>query len=182
MKTLMIFRTYVALTVVLLATFIFFGCSKEDNLDRPIIQTPGESISTNKLSPDEIQGLKFIAEQEKMVSTVYSAIASTLKMDELAKMANVRKRHMSLISVRLDKYDLENPLKELSNGEFKNPLLQKEYNEIMVSLPATKSDAVELVKTLENSLLTNLQFYVTGVHNVVLLHMYQQIIDETQQS
>ena len=89
---------------------------------------------------------------------------------------------MSIISIMLDKYDLENPLNDLSNGEFKNPLFQKKYDEIMVSLPVTKSDAVKLVKTLETSLLTNLQFYVTEVHNVVLMHMYNRIIDETQQS
>ncbi len=182
MKTLTNLKSTITLMSVLVATMLFFGCSKENDVEKPMY-LPSSNSTSKVLSPGEKEGLIYLAEQEKMLRDVYTCVAEKTQLAVMTDFATAKGQHMLLIGSMIDKYDLDNPLNGRTAGEYQNPVLQKKYDNLNVCLPSTEPEAIELAGDLEASLITDLQYYLSGVEgNPDLVSMYNKIIVDTQNS
>jgi len=179
MKTLTNFKSKFTLLSAVLVAMIIFGCSKEDDVAKPMY-LPANTSTSKQLNAGEKEGLLFLVENEKMLMDVYNDLSRSGQADAMKQLANTKRRHMMLISAKIDKYGLENPLNGRSAGEYKNPLIQQRYDQLSVSAPASESGAISLANNLENSLLTELNYYLNGVDDHPdITSIYNKIIDET---
>ena len=180
MKTLTNFNGVNKLLSIILLTVILFGCSKDDEADKPIYPSSPESGLT-KLTPVEQQGLLYMVEFEKMLADMYNLMSARTGSAVLKEIADTKTRHMFIIADQIDKYGVENPLSGRQIGEYKHPGFQKLYDDLKVSTPNSESTAIELGRQLENTLIRDLQFYLESLHDHSdLINMYNKIIEETK--
>ena len=179
MKTLTNFKSKVTLLGAVLLTLIIFGCSKDDDVAKPMY-LPANTSTSKQLNAGEKEGLLYLVENEKMLMDVYNELAANTQIGLMKDLATTKQHHMLLLSARIDKYGLENPLNGLSAGDYKNPLIQQRYDNIRISQPTSESEAIALAKNLETSLLSDLNYYLNGIDgHPDIASLYNKIIDET---
>lgn len=101
-----------------------------------------ESIDLEELSPEEMDGLIFMREEEKLARDVYTILFEKYEMRIFENIAKSEQRHTSAIKMLLDRYELEDPVENDEVGIFINEDLQNLFNELITSA----SDSVAALK------------------------------------
>ncbi|MCB2220377.1 MAG: DUF2202 domain-containing protein [Bacteroidetes bacterium] len=180
MKTLTFNKSVMTIMSVFLMALIMMSCSKDDDIDTPMTLPDSDGYSKT-LSPAEKEGLLYLAEKEKMMRNVYESISTMYENTVFADLSVAKAQHMNLLSVKIDKYDLENPIGTLSHDEFQNPLIQNEFDEFTSFANLTLVDAIVYSKALEESTIDDLEVLLENVKgNGDLVHTYRQILESSQ--
>ena len=77
-----------------------------------------ENISESPLSETEIAGLVLMREEEKLARDVYITLGEKWGIRIFTNIANSEQTHTDAVKVLLDRYDLEDPVKDDSIGVF----------------------------------------------------------------
>lgn len=132
-----IFKNYIPLnfTVIILFTLFTF-CSSPVESDTSNSQDYDltkqlEQMDLEELSPEEIEGLAFMREEEKLARDVYLAMYEKWNSRVFSNIAKSEQKHMDAIKVLLDRYSLEDPVTDDEEGKFVNSDLQKLYDELI---------------------------------------------------
>ena len=101
-----------------------------------------DSIGLEELNPEELDGLIFMREEEKLARDVYTILFEKYEMRIFENISKSEQRHISAIKMLLDRYELEDPVENDEVGIFTNKDLQNLYNELI----ASASDSVTALK------------------------------------
>lgn len=146
-------KFFAAATLVAVA-MIFAGCSK-DELDTPFY-TADNGVS-KELSSLEKAGLLNLLESEKMQKDVYEWIYSQYPSEVFADMAFQDGQAMELLSIKVDKYGLENPIHGKLPGEFTDVNVQNEYNDFVRTTVGNLEAMIEQARCMEEAFITKVQ-------------------------
>ena len=168
MKTIK-FNTFLGL---ILATVILTSCSKSDDLDQSFYDADSKSSSKN-LSSQELQGLIFLADKQKLHRDFYLTSFDNTD-NELFKQLYLSDQHsMDLISTVLEKYGEEKTILNLGVGDYILADTQHEYDQSIQSNIKGVDQIIATAIQLEKNMSNDIQMYmdkVVGNDDIVLLY------------
>jgi len=135
------------LSIISILIFHVSGCvesedfekGSEDLIDAQEILAADSRIglSTNvqysdiNLTGDEIASLQFIREEEKLARDVYIYLYDEWGLMPFKNISKSEQIHMDAILVLLNRYQIEDPVKDNDYGVFENQELQELYNHLI---------------------------------------------------
>ncbi len=124
------------LSILLLSLTVFAGCI--DN---------GE---TTQLGAEEIDGLVLMREEEKLARDVYNTLGAKWGVDIFTNIAKSEQTHTDAVKVLLDRYGIEDPVKDDANGVFTSSELDELYRNLVAQGNISLLDALIVGATVED--------------------------------
>jgi hypothetical protein len=106
-------------------------------------------IVSGELSDDEIAGLLFMREEEKLAHDVYLALFEQWGQRTFANIAESEQTHTDTVKELLDTYDLEDPAAGREPGDFADPDLQALYDQLVAQGSASLDAALRVGAAIE---------------------------------
>lgn len=121
------------------------------------------------LTEDEISGLLYMIEEEKMAMDLYDAFAEQTGGLIFDRISDSELRHMNSLIRLAEAADID--LSEVSSeaGVFSNPLIQELYDTLLAQGSASLADAIDVGILVEETDIMDLQQHDANVASVELL-------------
>ncbi|MGA8393195.1 MAG: DUF2202 domain-containing protein [Burkholderiaceae bacterium] len=103
------------------------------------------------LSPEEIAGLKFMREEEKLAHDVYVALYNVWGANVFSQIALSETTHTETILALLVKYGIADPAAGKAPGVFEDPALQSLYNTLIAMGQPSLIDALKVGALIEET-------------------------------
>jgi len=128
-----------------------------------------------EISDEELLGLAFMREEEKLARDVYVALYSQWGSRVFTKIAASEQRHTDAIKALLERYAIADPFVD-SLGVFTNQDLQNLYNDLMALGIQSYVDGLKVGALIEEVDIIDLQEEMAGtLDNQDILFVYQQL-------
>ncbi len=98
----------------------------------------------------ERDGLAFMREEEKLAFDVYTVLAQKWGSRPFGNIAQAEKTHMDAVKVLLTRYGIDDPAAKTKPGEFKDPTLQKLYNDLVKTGSTSRIAALRVGAKIED--------------------------------
>lgn len=134
---------------ILLSSLLISNCSSDVNSDTNLTDE-NQSVSGidlnsfqyQDLSPEEIDGLIFMREEEKLARDVYNHLYKKWELRVFNNIAQSEQRHTDAIKALINKYELDDPVKDDIPGAFLNEDLQNLYDTLIEKGDSSLVDAL----------------------------------------
>ncbi len=107
------------------------------------------AAATSSLSADEIAGLKFMREEEKLAHDVYMTFYQQYGLSIFNNIASSEATHMAAIKTLLDRYGIVDPAAGKAVGVFADASLQALYNQLVAQGRQSLSAALKVGGAIE---------------------------------
>ncbi len=149
-----------------------FGCNSESPVETSAISDQASlelmketiaSLPTEDLSDEEIAGLLYMREEEKLARDVYITLYQKYGIRVFNNISSAEQTHTDAIKLLLEKYSLTDPVQNDAVGVFVNQDLQNLYNQLIetgnvsdiealkVGAAIEEIDILDLVKEINNT-------------------------------
>jgi len=146
-----------------------------------INQTNAESgYLTNGLTEDEIAGLVFMREEEKLAQDVYLGLYEIWGLNIFQNIADSEQTHTDAVKNLLDRFGIEDPADTSPTGVFANEDLQKLYDDLMVIGAQSLGDALKVGAAIEEIDILDLQEYLETTQNDEIRRVYQNLLNGSE--
>ena len=136
---------------------------------------PSEASGT--LTADEIAGLQFMREEEKLARDSYLTLYDRWHLPIFAKISNSEVMHMSRVKDLLDCYGLPDPAAGKPMGEFTNPVLQQLYDDLMAQGSQSPTEALKVGVMIEEVDIRDLQHYLGLTNKADIINVYTALMN-----
>ncbi len=144
-------RTASILPVVALGIILTFSQCTE-------LAGVGEEQDTGlELSEEEIKGILFMREEEKLARDVYLYLYEIYPLRPFLNISKSEQAHMDAIKYLIDTFDLEDPVGANPEGVFQNQELQLLYNELIEKGSKSNVEALKVGALIEEVDIIDLQ-------------------------
>lgn len=136
------------------------------------------SQEAGDLTEQEIQGLLYMREEEKLARDVYLTLYE--KWNELIIFENIagsEQRHMGSIKRLLDKYGLDNPAQGNDIGEFSNQELQSLFYELVEEGEQSLINALTVGGKIEEIDIIDLKTYIGQTDKFDIKRVYNNLLE-----
>ena len=168
---------FYAVTILAALAMVFVSCSKDEIDSNPYAVSNGNA---KDLSNFEKQGLVSLLETQKMHRDVYTWINDQFPSAVFTSLAESDGKYMELLSVKLDKYGIQNPTLDKLPGEFESHEVQNQYNEFVRLSFGDLKAMIENARVMEESMISlvrDQQLNLSG--NDDLRQIYGDLIQES---
>ncbi|MFN9059057.1 MAG: DUF2202 domain-containing protein, partial [Pseudanabaena sp.] len=107
------------------ATFIY-----AQSMSRPDVVAKA-STSSQALTNAEIEGLKFMREEEKLSRDVYQILGDRWNLRSFSNINQAEQRHMDQVKMLMQSYGIADPVVSDKVGVFANPQLAAMYTKLV---------------------------------------------------
>lgn len=170
-----------------LAIGLFSSCSKDEPAqpdfsgceaycDNPIAMVLA-GINGEAVSAEEIAGLKFMREEEKLARDVYLKLYEAWGLSPFKNIGGSEQTHMDAVAMIMARYDIEDPAAGKGVGEFVDPDLQTLYNTLLAQGLQSKEDALTVGAIIEETDIIDIQEQIDlYVDNKDITILYQNLL------
>ncbi len=137
----------------------------------------GGGGGSGQLTQDEIDGLTYMREEEKLARDSYWTLYAKWGLPIFSKIANSEVMHMSKMKQLLDFYGQPDPAAGKGVGEFTNPILQQLYNDLMVQGSRSSRDALQVGVAIEEVDIHDLQHYLGLTNKSDIISAYNMLLN-----
>ena len=127
------------------------------------------------LSGDEITGLLFMREEEKVARDSYITLGGIWKLTIFANIAESEQNHMDAIGKLIDKYDLEDPVVP-GIGEYTDHHLQELYDALMLRGGQSMMDGLYVGAAIEETDIVDIQHEIELADHADIISTYQALM------
>ncbi len=145
------------------------------NMQTELIQTTINNFPSEDLSNDEINGLIFMREEEKLARDVYAYFYEKYGMKIFNNIVSSENTHMLAIKMLLDKYGLTDPVTNDGRGEFKNDELSELYQQLTNAGNVSLLEALKVGATIEDLDIRDLTEYEGEDDNQDIIYVYDNL-------
>jgi hypothetical protein len=131
---------------------------------------------TSTLSADEIAGLQFMREEEKLARDVYLTLYQKWGVAIFNNIAGSEATHMASIKTLLDRYGLADPAAGQPIGVFTNPELQVLYNQLIAQGSQSLNAALQVGVTIEQVDIRDLQIRLAATTHSDIKSVYNNLL------
>jgi hypothetical protein len=162
MKT-KIFKSFFSSKIALFIFLILFTfCSSPvgsdaDNYSIDDLSKQLESIELEDLSKEEVDGLLFMREEEKLARDFYVEMYGKWKSRIFSNIAESEQKHMNSVKILLDRYSIIDPVENNEHGVFQNEELQNLYIQLVEKGNQSLVEALKVGATIEEIDILDLQ-------------------------
>ncbi|MCB1754879.1 MAG: DUF2202 domain-containing protein [Gammaproteobacteria bacterium] len=140
------------------------ACSDTDSTDDPTLsvneqgyseinpeplQQDLQEIPAGELSEEEISGLLYMREEEKLAHDVYRYLFDVWNQNVFDNIADSEQTHTDAVKALLVRYALTDPAEGKDAGQFENPELQQLYDSLVAEGEASLIDALMVGAAIE---------------------------------
>lgn len=134
-----------------------------------------DTLPVQELTSSEIDGLLQMREEEKLARDVYLTLYDTWGIQTFFNIAQAEQTHMNAVKTILDKYDLEDPIKDYTVGVFTNEELQKLYYDLVAEGQKSIIDALKVGATIEDMDIYDLDKLLETTDNEDIKLVYENL-------
>ena len=134
-----------------------------------------EDISESPLSEEEIAGLVLMREEEKLARDVYITLGEKWGIRIFSNIANSEQTHTDAVKVLLDRYDIDDPVKDDSIGVFTSPKLDELYDNLVEQGFSSPLDALIVGAKVEDLDIYDLNELLAETDNVDIIVTYNNL-------
>ena len=127
--------------------------------------------TVTSLNEDEIKGLAFIREEEKVSRDLYQSFYEKETFSIFQDTARSEQSHMDSVLILLDKYGLKDPAKE-ARGEFENSTLQEIYDNLRIIGNTSGDDALKAAASFEEISIIDLERLISSTNKEDIRTVY----------
>jgi len=167
---------------IMAAAMLLLGCSlpavssaAEMNLSVPVSSYVA-LLPQEEISEEELNSLILMREEEKLARDVYLTLSQQYRIPIFRNIAKSEQRHMDAIKVLLDKYGIEDPVKDDSVGVFTNPELQNLYHQLVEKGSESLVEALKVGATIEDLDIKDLEEALEKVDNEDIRIVYSNLM------
>ena len=150
------------------------GGSAADGLE-PVASATGTS-GTTTLSAEEIAGLKFMREEEKLAHDVYAALYSVWGATIFDNISQSETTHTETILALLEKYGVADPAAGKAPGEFEDPELQALYNALIAAGRASLIEGLKVGALIEETDIRDITEKKLATDEADILRVYDSLM------
>ncbi len=169
-------------SVLLALVFAMTGWSgngSEMRDKRQYVATSGERLSAlpyEDLSEEEISGLTYMREEEKLSRDVYAALGDVWGHWVFTRIVRSEQRHMEMVGQLLTKYGITDPVTDNTVGVFSDEGLQLLYDELVEAGSVSVAEAFRVGATIEDMDIDDLMDRLNQTNNVDIKTVYQNLM------
>lgn len=130
---------------------------------------------SSDLTIEEIEGLLYMLEEEKLARDVYTTLYATWQLSVFNNIAASEQAHMDAVAGLIDKYSLEESASSVP-GVFNNPELQSLYNELVGRGSKSVSEALYVGAAIEEIDILDLQSYLSQTDNPDIKQVFNNLM------
>lgn len=128
------------------------------------------------LSDEEIEGILFMREEEKLAQDVYRALYDLWGQPVFQNIASSEQAHMDAIKTLIDRYDLDDPAAGNDVGEFTDTVLQELYDQLVVEGSESLASALRVGAAIEEIDILDLQERMAETDAADVQHVYENLM------
>jgi hypothetical protein len=161
----------IATCVVLLpATFIY-----AQNLSRAEVVAQASTTSP-ALTNAEIEGLKFMREEEKMARDVYQVLGDRWNLRSFRNINQAEQRHMDRVKMLMQSYGIADPVVSNEVGVFANPELAAMYKQLVQRGQTSLLEALKVGALIEETDIKDLRDRLNATNHPQLKATYGNLL------
>ncbi len=134
------------------------------------------NIPQSPLSDEEIKTLIQMREEEKLARDVYLTLAEKWNLSIFANIAKSEQTHTNAVKALLDRYGIEDPVKDDTIGVFQSEEMQKLYNDLIAQGSKSLIDALKVGATVEDLDIKDLEDALKITDNEDIKIVYQNLV------
>ena len=144
--------------------------------------TPDTTLppATSTLSAEEIAGLKFMREEEKLAHDVYIALYALYGTDDIFYRISLSETtHTEAIRALLDKYGIPDPAAGKPAGVFEDPALQALYD-TLIAMGTSRVEALKVGALIEETDIRDIKAKIAVTDEADILTVYNSLLCGSQ--
>jgi hypothetical protein len=135
------------------------------------------SAAATPLSADEIAGLQFMREEEKLARDVYLMFYQKWGLAIFNNIANSETTHMAAVKTLLDRYGIADPAAGRAVGVFTDPALQALYNQLIAQGSPSLAAALKVGGAIEEIDIRDLKERIAGTTHADIKTVYNNLLN-----
>lgn len=128
------------------------------------------------LTQEEMDGLLYMREEEKLARDVYTALGEQWGMPIFQNIAGSEQAHMDSVLMLIEQYGLVDPAAGNGVGEFSNPIFQSLYADLVAQGAISLDDALTVGATIEELDIVDLQERLAQTENEYIVQVYGNLL------
>ena len=137
-----------------------------------------EALKNSPLLPmteEDKETLIFMHEEEKLARDVYLTLYQKWGANVFSKIADSEQRHIEATKALLDKYSLEDPIKDDTVGVFTNEQLKEMYDELVQKGSVSLVEALKVGAYIEDLDIRDLENAIAATNNDDIKKVYSRL-------
>lgn len=175
----------ISTVLIVFISLTVFGCTTENPVESSaknstesleLIKQTILSLPTEDLSQEEIDGLLFMREEEKLALDVYITLYQKYGIKAFNNISKSEQTHTEAVKLLLEKYSLTDPVQSDVLGLFINQDLQNLYTQLIGSGNVSDIEALKVGAAIEEIDILDLVKQLTGVvDNQDIIYVYNNL-------
>jgi hypothetical protein len=125
---------------------------------------------------DEIAGLVYMREEEKLARDVYLALYEQWGQPIFQNIAASEQAHMDSVLMLLDQVGVSDPAADKGQGEFNDPLFQSLYDDLVAQASLSQIEALRVGAAIEELDIVDLQERLAQTNNEAIVQVYSNLL------
>jgi hypothetical protein len=134
------------------------------------LQIELDQIAPSELTEDEIDGLLWMREEEKLAHDVYVTLFGMWGLRPFSTIAQSEQTHTDAVVALLDRYGLEDPADANTVGVFTDPTIQGLYDDLVAQGSESAEAALTVGVMIEELDIVDLQQRATYTEDIALVY------------
>ncbi len=135
------------------------------------------SLPYQNLSEEEINGLLYMREEEKLAHDVYAYAYDMYGIRIFSNIASSESVHTYMVSVLIEKYNLTDPAENEPEGVFQNETLQSLYYTLISRVNQSAEEALIVGANIEELDIVDIKAWINKTDNQDIEYVYTQLIN-----
>jgi hypothetical protein len=133
--------------------------------------------SSSSLSGDEVDGLMFMREEEKLARDTYIILGEEWGLLVFENISDSEQQHMDAVRKLLNKYDLADPVEDESTlGGFKNEQLQTMFETLVADGLQSTMDGLYVGALIEETDMRDIQYWMNLADHSSIINTYDTLM------
>jgi hypothetical protein len=179
---------FAGLATLLALPLALAGCASADNAttDAGVEETAAHTThalpldadggTIAKLTQDEIDGILFMREEEKLARDVYLQLSTIWDTNTFTNISQSEQTHMDEVMLLIDKYRLTDPVGDNEVGVFENADLQQLYDDLVAQGSVSEIEALKVGAAIEEIDILDLEKHLAQTSNADIEQVYGDLL------
>lgn len=134
-----------------------------------------DAVQSELLGDEEVAGLLFMREEEKLAFDLYSAFYDIYALQAFQNIATSELTNTNAIKSLLERYGIADPAVENKAGAFVDPTLQDLYNRLLAQGSQSLADAIKVGAAVEEIDILDLQSRIEQTSMPDIIQVYENL-------
>ena len=146
------------------------------SVDKTTLDQTLATLGTDELTSEEVVGLLYMREEEKLAHDVYAAFYDMWGAQIFSNISDSELSHTAAVKTLLDRYQLPDPAEGAPEGAFTNADLQELYDQLVATGSASLRAALEVGALIEELDIVDLQHAIATTDNEDIRLVYENLM------